>query len=82
MKGFFENFVALSVKKLKKVLMILPLITGRGRALLAESCRYMPGLAIRRCVYKRKHRRQGESAMRSELANINMQIIHSRAICR
>ena len=31
---------------------------------------------------KRKHRRQGESAMRSEQANINMQIIHSRAICR
>ena len=31
---------------------------------------------------KRKHRRQGESAMRSELANINMQIIHSRTICR
>ena len=28
-----------------------------------------------------KHR-QGESAMRSELANINMQIIHSRTICR
>ena len=48
MKGFFENFLALSVKKLKKVWMILPLITGRGRALLAESCCYMPCLAIRR----------------------------------
>ena len=30
MKGFFENFLALSVKKLKKVLMILPLISDRG----------------------------------------------------
>ena len=30
MKGFFENFVALSVRKLKKVLMILPSISGRG----------------------------------------------------
>ena len=33
MKGFFENFLALSVKKLKKVLMILPSISGRGRIL-------------------------------------------------
>ena len=32
MKGFFENFLALSVKKLKTVLMILPSISGRGRA--------------------------------------------------
>ena len=39
MKGFFENFLALSVKKLKKVLMILPSISGRGRAFPAESCR-------------------------------------------
>ena len=31
---------------------------------------------------KRKRRRQDESAMRSELTNINMQIIHSHAICR
>ena len=46
MKGFFENFLALSVKKLKKVLMILPSISGRGRAYPAESCRYMPCLAI------------------------------------
>ena len=46
MKGFFENFLALSVKKLKKVLMILPSISGRGRAFPAESCRYMPCLAI------------------------------------
>ena len=38
MKWFFVNFLALSVKKLKKVLMILPSITGRGRAFLAESC--------------------------------------------
>ena len=30
MKGFFENFLALSVKKLKKVLMILPSINGCG----------------------------------------------------
>ena len=46
MKRFFENFLALSVKKLKKVLMILPSISGRGRAFPAESCRYMPCLAI------------------------------------
>ena len=44
MKGFFQNFLALSVKKLKKVLMILPSI--RGRAFPDESCRYMPCLAI------------------------------------
>ena len=31
---------------------------------------------------KRKRRKQGESAMRSERTNINMQIIHSHAICR
>ena len=54
MKGFFENFLALSVKKLKKVLMILPSITGRGRAFLAESCRYMPCLAIRRWNFHAK----------------------------
>lgn len=54
MKGFFENFLALSVKKLKKVLMILPSITGRGRAFLAESCRYMPCLAIRRWNFPAK----------------------------
>ena len=46
MKGFFENFLALSVKKLRKVLMILPSISGRGRAFPAESCRYNPCLAI------------------------------------
>ena len=46
MKGFFENFLALSVKKLKKVLMILPSIGGRGRAFPAESCRYVPCVAI------------------------------------
>ena len=40
MKGFFENFLALSVKKLKKVLMIFPSITGRGQAFFADSCRY------------------------------------------
>ena len=39
MKGFFENFLALSVTNLKKVLMILPSISGRGRAFPAESCR-------------------------------------------
>ena len=46
MKGFFEKFLALSVKKLKKVLMILPSISGCGRAFAAESCCYMPCLAI------------------------------------
>ena len=46
MKGFFENFLALSVKKLKKVLMILPLISDCGRAFPAEYCRYMCCLAI------------------------------------
>ena len=46
MKRFFENFLALSVKKLKKVLMILPSISDRGRAFPAESCCYMPCLAI------------------------------------
>ena len=46
MKGFFENFLALSEKKLKKVLMILPSISGRGRAFPAEPCCYMPCLAI------------------------------------
>ena len=46
MKGFFENLLALSVKKLKKVLMILPSISGLGRAFPAESCRDMPCLAI------------------------------------
>ena len=30
MKGFLENFLALSVKKLKKVLIILPTISDRG----------------------------------------------------
>ena len=54
MKGFFENFLALSVKKLKKVLMILPSITGRGRAFLAECCRYMPCLVIRRWNFHAK----------------------------
>ena len=43
MKGFFENFLALLVKKLKKVLIILPSITGRGRAFLVECFRYMLG---------------------------------------
>ena len=46
MKGFFENFLALSVKKLKKVLMILPSISDRGRAFPAEYCHYMRCLAI------------------------------------
>ena len=46
MKGFFENFLALSVKKLKKVLMILPSISDRGRAFPAEYCCYMRCLAI------------------------------------
>ena len=48
MKGFFENLLALSVKKLKKLLLILPSIriSGRGRAFPAESCRYMRCLAI------------------------------------
>ena len=54
MKGFFENFLALSVKKLKKVLMILSSITGRGRAFLAESFRYMPCLASRRWNFHAK----------------------------
>ena len=30
MKGFLEKFLALSVKRLKKVLMILPTISGSG----------------------------------------------------
>ena len=51
MKGFFENFLALSVKKLKKVLMILPSISGRGRTFPAESCRYMPCLVISNLSY-------------------------------
>ena len=46
MKGFFENFLALSARKLKKVLMILPSISDRGRAFPAEYCRYMRCLAI------------------------------------
>ena len=46
MKEFFENFLALSVKKLKKVLMILPSISDRGQAFPAEYCRYMRCLAI------------------------------------
>ena len=46
MKGFFENFLSVSVKKLRKVLIILPSITDRGRAFLAEYCCYMPCLAI------------------------------------
>ena len=46
MKGFFENFLSVSVKKLRKVLMILPSITDRGRAFLAKYCCYMPCLAI------------------------------------
>ena len=45
-KGFFENFLALSVKELKKVLMILPSISDRGRAFPTEYCRYMRCLAI------------------------------------
>ena len=39
MKGFFENLLALSVKKLKKVLMIPPSITGR--AWTSVSCRML-----------------------------------------
>ena len=46
MKGFFENFLALSVKKLKKVLMIPISISSRGRAFPAVSCCYMHCLAI------------------------------------
>ena len=46
MKGFFKSFLALSVKKLEKVLMILSSISGRGRVFLAESCRYMRCLSI------------------------------------
>ena len=46
MKEFFENFLALSVKKLKKVLMILPSISDHGQAFPAEYCRYMRCLAI------------------------------------
>ena len=46
MKGFFENFLDLSVKILKKVLMIFPSISDRGRAFPAEYCRYMRCLAI------------------------------------
>ena len=48
MKGFFENFLALSVKKPKKGLMILPsiMISGRGRAFPGECSRFMPCLAI------------------------------------
>ena len=41
MKGFFENFLALSVKKLKKAV-----VSGRGQVLPAKSCRYMRCLAI------------------------------------
>ena len=52
MKGFFENFLAVSVKKVRKVLMILPSITGPGRAFLAESCCYMPCLGIRKLLQK------------------------------
>ena len=46
MKGFSENSLALSVKKLKKVLMILPLISDHQRAFPAEYCHYMHCLAI------------------------------------
>ena len=46
MKRFLKNFLALSAKKLKDVSMILPSINGRGRALPAQSCLYMPCLAI------------------------------------
>ena len=46
MKEFCENFLALSVKKLKKVLMILPSISDRGRAFPAEYYHYMRCLAI------------------------------------
>ena len=46
MKGFFQNFLALSIKKLKKVLMILPSISDRGQAFPAEYCRYTHCLAI------------------------------------
>ena len=46
MKGFFENLLALSVKKLKKVLMIVLSISGRGRAYPAEFRCYMPFLLI------------------------------------
>ena len=45
-KGFFENFFALSVKKLMKVLMILPSISDRGRAFPAKYCHYMHCLVI------------------------------------
>ena len=46
MKGFFENFLALLVKRLKKVLMILPSVSGRGQAFPAESCCCIPRFAI------------------------------------
>ena len=46
MNGFFENFLGVSVKKLSKVLMILSSITCRGRVFPADSCYYMPCLAI------------------------------------
>ena len=46
MKGFFENFLAVSAKKLSKVLMIPPSITCRRRVFPAESCYYMPCLVI------------------------------------
>ena len=46
MKGFFKSFLALSVKKLEKVLMILSSISGRGRVFPAESCRYMRCLSM------------------------------------
>ena len=46
MKEFFKNFLALLVKKLKKVLMILPSISDRGQAFPAEYCHYMRCLVI------------------------------------
>ena len=46
MKEFFENFLALLVKKLKKVLVILPSIRDRGRAFPAKYCCYMRCLGI------------------------------------
>ena len=46
MKEFFGNFLALLVKKLKRVLMILPSISDRGRVFPAEYCHYMHCLAI------------------------------------
>ena len=46
MKGFFENFLALSVKKLKKVLMILPSISGKNHEHERVDKRFLPNPVI------------------------------------